>query len=115
MQKLFGPSVVAVVLLLGAEPAIADGRYYNNEDTIEVSLPNWMEWIPDGTPISELAIPGTHDSASLDGGDLVETQDLSLRAQLDAGIRAFDIRARHIENVFAIHHDQPTGGVLRNS
>jgi 1-phosphatidylinositol phosphodiesterase len=35
---------------------------------------------------------------------LVQTQSLSLREQMNSGIRALDIRCRHINNIFAIHH-----------
>jgi 1-phosphatidylinositol phosphodiesterase len=38
------------------------------------------------------------------GGDMAQTQSMSLREQLDAGIRALDIRCRHINDAFAIHH-----------
>ena len=82
----------------------ADDRYYIDEDTIDITLPRWMEWLPDSLSIAQLSIPGSHDTMSLFGGDLVETQSLSLRAQLDAGIRALDIRARHYEDFFTIHH-----------
>src|SRR5262249_48128138 len=52
----------------------------------------------------EMSIPGTHDTCSLHGGDLVKCQAWSVKDQLEAGIRFIDIRCRHIENVFAIHH-----------
>lgn len=86
-------------------------RSYNRNSTIEASHPDWMRWVPDSKRLSELSLPGTHDTMSRYGGDLVETQSLPLRSQLDAGIRVLDIRCRHIEDVFAIHH----GVVFQNA
>lgn len=91
-------------LLLPPASATAGGRYYNSDSTIDTSHPDWMRWIPDHHSLAELSIPGTHDTMADNGGPSPETQGLSLRAQLDAGIRALDIRARHIADSFAIHH-----------
>ncbi|MBW4491244.1 MAG: phosphatidylinositol-specific phospholipase C domain-containing protein [Trichocoleus desertorum ATA4-8-CV12] len=72
----------------------------------------WMASIPDSKKLSELTIPGTHDSCTytLKNGELAtpitRTQRLTLEEQLNAGIRFLDIRCRHIENAFAIHHDR---------
>ncbi|MFM2587645.1 phosphatidylinositol-specific phospholipase C [Vibrio sp. TBV020] len=56
------------------------------------------------TRIRNISIPGTHGSGSQHGGAIVKNQTLSITQQLNAGIRFLDIRLRHIENVFAIHH-----------
>ena len=64
----------------------------------------WMEKIDSETLLNSLTIPGTHDSGALHGGPLIECQSWSIREQLDAGIRFLDIRCRHIQNTFAIHH-----------
>ncbi len=67
-----------------------------------------MSKIADKTPVSQLTIPGTHDSATYNYSGLlagfVVTQDLDLETQLDYGVRFLDIRARVIEDVLAIHH-----------
>jgi hypothetical protein len=71
---------------------------------------NWLGSIPGSKKLSELTIPGTHDSCTytLKNGELAtpitRTQHLTLEEQLNAGIRFLDIRCRHIENAFAIHH-----------
>lgn len=73
---------------------------------------NWLASIPDSKKLSELTIPGTHDSCTytLKPGEaatpITRTQRLTLEQQLNAGIRFLDIRCRHIENAFAIHHDR---------
>ncbi|MCE9672524.1 phosphatidylinositol-specific phospholipase C domain-containing protein [Myxococcus stipitatus] len=98
---LFALAVVAL-----AAPASARGRYYNHSGGIETSHPTWMSWVPGGTSLAALSLPGTHDTMAYQsyGGDLTQTQSLDLRSQLDAGIRALDIRCRHIDNAFTIHH-----------
>ena len=66
----------------------------------------WMEPIADSAALSELSIPGTHESLAL-YEPLVGTakcQVLSLAAQLDAGVRYVDVRCRHLENAFQIFH-----------
>jgi 1-phosphatidylinositol phosphodiesterase len=64
----------------------------------------WMENIPNQL-LSELSIPGTHDSCcNLECG-VLQTQKYNLTQQLNYGVRFLDIRCRHIENSFQIHHD----------
>ena len=77
----------------------------------KVGSTNWMSKIADTTAISQLTIPGTHDSATYNYKkvvlkDWVVTQDDNLRKQLDSGIRFLDIRARLINDVLAIHHEK---------
>jgi 1-phosphatidylinositol phosphodiesterase len=62
------------------------------------SLQSWMGNLPDAIPLSQMSIPGTHDTmtdAFASSGDLApfsQTQDRTLQQQLDAGIRYIDIR-----------------------
>ena len=64
----------------------------------------WMAGVPDATPLTALTLPGTHNSGARRGGDLVACQSLSIAAQLRAGIRSLDIRAR------VVHPYGPGGG-----
>jgi len=78
----------------------------------------WMEKLDPQAALTSLTIPGTHDSGALHGGPLIECQSWSIREQLDAGIRFLDVRCRHIQNTFAIHHglkfqNQYFGDVLK--
>ena len=73
--------------------------------------PDWMRGLPDTASLASLSVPGTHQSMSIIGGSLTQTQENhgnsggTLRAQLAAGIRAIDIRARiNSGNTFTIHH-----------
>jgi len=65
----------------------------------------WMRGIPDDKPVTELFIPGSHDTMSFgSGASFVQTQVLSLDKQLTAGVRAFDIRVKHDGDNLMICH-----------
>ena len=73
--------------------------------------PDWMARIPDGRSLAELSIPGTHESLAITGGAVTNCQEdygrsaETLTAQLNAGIRFFDIRLRITDGEkFTIHH-----------
>lgn len=60
---------------------------------------DWMAEVPDSTRLSDLSLPGTHDTMTyqvnnLDGASWLKTQNLSLEEQLKAGVRVLDIRVR---------------------
>ncbi|MCC3216592.1 phosphatidylinositol-specific phospholipase C [Chryseobacterium sp. X308] len=81
---------------------------------LPVSLNSWMAGLQDNISISKISIPGTHDSGARIDAPLVsgtaKTQDLSIAEQLNAGVRFLDIRCRHIDNAFTIHH----GAIYQN-
>ena len=68
------------------------------ESTIETpmveELSSWMSMIEDDTLVTELVIPGTHDSGTLGMVSICETQNKDFAAQLAAGARYFDVRLR---------------------
>lgn len=72
------------------------------------SFPDWMADIEGGLYLSEFNIPGTHDSCSDNGDgydDAYRTQDLSIREQLHAGIRFFDVRLWwEKDGYLSVHH-----------
>ena len=69
---------------------------------------NWMTPLDGNLPLSQFSIPGTHDSGAtvepISG--TAKCQNLSITDQLNAGVRFLDIRCRHINDAFAIHHGQ---------
>ena len=70
-----------------------------------VSPANWMTQLPDTSKLSQLTLPGTHDSCTAFLIEGASCQNWDLATQLQHGIRYVDIRCRHIQDVFAIHHD----------
>jgi 1-phosphatidylinositol phosphodiesterase len=70
-----------------------DLKWYSRP-LLEYSLESWMSEIPDETLLSNITVPGTHDSCACSNIPFVRTQYLSISKQLDAGIRFFDLRCR---------------------
>jgi hypothetical protein len=99
---------LAVVLLVAPQAVAADASY---RSLGTADNPDWMRGIPDSTSLAAVSIPGTHETMSIHGGALTQTQENfgdsggTLAAQLTAGIRMIDIRARvNTGNTFTIHH-----------
>lgn len=58
---------------------------------------DWMRLLPDHLYITQVSLPGTHDTATGNGVSLAafsQCQDLSLDKQWSIGIRAFDLRPK---------------------
>ena len=80
-----------------------DNGYYHDSGNLPARA-DWMSRLDNRMKIRDVTLPGTHDSGSRYGGDIVQTQSLTVRQQLDAGVRYLDIRLRHIDDAFTIHH-----------
>ena len=78
--------------------------YYNDSSTPSVYHLNWMENIPDNTKLTEMTIPGTHDSCARYGICCARTQSWTIPEQLKAGLRYFDLRLRSINNTLRAYH-----------
>lgn len=87
-MKFFTPKLLttALAMAMAYNAAMAD---------------NWITQVDDEVYVSQLSIPGTHDSATGEGFQgglgflgkgMAQTQDLTLSEQWDCGIRAFDLR-----------------------
>ncbi|HST83682.1 MAG TPA: phosphatidylinositol-specific phospholipase C [Kineosporiaceae bacterium] len=106
---LLGASVVALALVAVPSAASAADASYRSLST--ASNPDWMRALPDGASLAALSVPGTHETMAIHGGAWTQTQEDfgdsggTLAAQLTAGIRMIDIRARvNTGNTFTIHH-----------
>jgi 1-phosphatidylinositol phosphodiesterase len=77
---------------------------YSHDGGRRANNPNWMSILEDSVLLSELSIPGTHESLSFFGGSLVKTQSMALRFQLESGIRVLDVRCAIVGNSFNIYH-----------
>ena len=66
----------------------------------------WMGKLADDTLISEMAIPGTHDSGATHSiFDISgKCQDITIDSQLNIGVRFFDIRLKLKNDEFVIVH-----------
>ena len=71
---------------------------------------NWMTDLDGGALITQIAIPGTHDSAATydrcgAGAEYCHTQTYSFTDQLTRGIRFFDIRIANKDGDLEFHHN----------
>ena len=64
----------------------------------------WMKSLHDTLPVCKISIPGTHDSGTVKGGPMLKTQSTTIPAQLQQGIRAFDIRLEKKNGKLGIFH-----------
>jgi 1-phosphatidylinositol phosphodiesterase len=88
------------------ENSVSNGFNDNNAKAVTYSLSRWMGSIDGAKNIAELTMPGTHDSGALyeSFSSTAKCQDLTIDQQLNTGVRYLDIRCRHFNNVFEIHH-----------
>ena len=76
------------------------------------SQANWMSRVSDSVLLSELTLPGTHDTMAWQyssWGDVSICHDKGLMAQLQCGVRFLDLRLCYVKNGklaanFALHH-----------
>ncbi|MDQ3764777.1 MAG: phosphatidylinositol-specific phospholipase C [Actinomycetota bacterium] len=67
---------------------------------------SWMRYVPDDTSVTNLSIPGTHNSCCVHGVlGVGKAQELDVPDQLKAGIRFLDIRFTHYQDNLCVHHD----------
>jgi len=73
-----------------------------------ISLNDWMKNLSDETAITQISIPGSHDSGARYDFPIIEhtakTQNLTISEQLDIGVRFLDIRCKISGNTFDIYH-----------
>jgi 1-phosphatidylinositol phosphodiesterase len=96
---------VIFVLLIASTTGHYDAAYFRKASDGFKERKSWMAQIRGSVQLSEMAIPGTHDSAANgNGNDILYTQAMNFDEQLRSGIRFFDIRVRHFRNSFPLHH-----------
>ncbi len=100
---------LSLTLIAVPSPASAADASYRTLST--ASHQDWMRSLPDTRSLAALSLPGTHETLAIHGGAWTQTQEdfgdgaATLTAQLNAGIRMIDIRARvNTGNTFTIHH-----------
>uniref|UniRef100_A0A669BHZ9 Phosphatidylinositol-specific phospholipase C X domain-containing protein n=1 Tax=Oreochromis niloticus TaxID=8128 RepID=A0A669BHZ9_ORENI len=118
---IFSPHHLGVITCSGSQTVFnkdpnLNERSYNLE---------WMKSIPEETPLSAIAIPGTHESLTLYKGlfaSYLQSQVWSLKDQLNVGVRYFDLHSRNWipkkiiyvgDSHWLIGKEIPLGEVLR--
>jgi hypothetical protein len=96
------------VLLAGLSQAASWSGVGYGADRLGPNQPidpqKWMAGVSDSTPLNLMSLPGTHETCAHRGGESAECNNLSLADQLNSGLRVFDIRLRHFQDTFPIHH-----------
>lgn len=94
--------LLSITILLSTIPAFAS--YAVSSLTNNVARTSWMNEIKDDTLLSDISIPGTHDSAAriVDTmtGTWAQTQSMTIYDQLTAGVRFLDLRVRYNTGVY---------------
>ncbi|SHO58136.1 phosphatidylinositol-specific phospholipase C [Vibrio quintilis] len=70
------------------------------------NLSDWMNNVDDSVSLTNMTIPGTHDSGATHEpiSGIAKTQNLSIADQLNIGVRYLDIRLRHYGDALVVHH-----------
>jgi 1-phosphatidylinositol phosphodiesterase len=117
-------SLISLILIFSLTAVSQAHRHhsYSHEDGRQADNPNWMSVLSDSLRLSELSIPGTHQSLSRYAGgvapiDAVRNQSMALKFQLESGIRVLDVRCAIAGRMFQIYHGryfqhENFGGVL---
>jgi len=81
-----------------------DLKWYSRS-LLDYSLSSWMGNIPDDTLLSNITVPGTHDTCARSNVPFVRTQYLSITKQMEAGLRFLDLRCRvHSDGQLYMYH-----------
>ncbi|CAN9503696.1 unnamed protein product [Ophioblennius macclurei] len=103
MDKLF-TQLMVLLCVLDLSYAAIQRPDYDDTPYPEFLNPAWMAGVPDDLPLSEVTMPGTHNTIALYGGIYSECQSWTLSSQLHAGVRFLDIRVRHVNGNLTLHH-----------
>lgn len=80
-----------------------------------ISMDKWMSQIDSDVYLSELSIPGSHESCATIAVPWVQCQHLSIEDQLNSGIRYFDFRCGvSFGRILLFHGSSPLGFELSN-
>ena len=94
--------VLSVSLLIFAACDNVPEGTVSDEPVAELS--SWMSMIEDDTLLTELVIPGSHDSGTKGMNLVAETQDKTYLEQLERGFRYFDTRVMYTGGEFYMYH-----------
>ncbi len=105
----FWASLTIVGCLLVPSALLAnDDPSYSYDSNQKTSHPDWMASLSDDLLLTQVSIPGSHDTmaigTSLQNHLYSQTQAMDLPTQLASGLRVFDIRAYQQNDLFQDNH-----------
>ncbi|MCK4023372.1 phosphatidylinositol-specific phospholipase C [Streptococcus suis] len=114
MKKKITALLLGLMMVFGVSTNVYahyDRAYWHEEKETTPYIEQYVDWmitIPDDRRLSDLSLPGTHDTMAYNGniafGNIARTQTMNLEQQLNSGIRYLDIRLAHRGNYFQLHH-----------
>ena len=104
MERFFKKEIIIKILLIVI--VILLTKIAMSPININYPTTDWMKNIDDNKPINDLVIPGTHDSGSTHSiFDVAgKCQDMSIKNQLNVGIRFLDIRLQLVKDELSVVH-----------
>ena len=101
-KKIFFASIGVILLAL----IISIFAMVPIDKSHDVYSKNWLKNVDDNAKITEVSLPGTHDSGATHSiADVAgKCQDLSIKTQLEIGVRFFDLRLQLVNDEFKIVH-----------
>ncbi len=105
-KVLFVLAAIFSVIVLAAAVAVILPLTETVDGYCGENAQSWMAELPDDITISEVVLPGTHDSATqyVHLGLLAKCQALSVEEQLAAGFRYFDLRVEATDKGLKMKH-----------
>ncbi|XP_066572451.1 1-phosphatidylinositol phosphodiesterase [Amia ocellicauda] len=84
--------LLLVIFILGCHGVGEFSFNDNKSKPVSNNNADWMARLNDNMLLSDVLIPGTHDTMALHGGPLAKCQAWKLEDQLKAGVRYLDLR-----------------------
>ncbi|KAG5271699.1 hypothetical protein AALO_G00182990 [Alosa alosa] len=111
MKSSFLQTALFALLLVAFQDLSRSQKDQSFNDAADLNLPEpydigWMKSIDNNKFISDITVPGTHDTMALHWGSFVECQAWSLETQLKAGIRYLDLRTSLTQVHYTWRHNQ---------
>lgn len=117
MSKIGRKSKIALIVILcivfcvgivaGAMAGVATKAIDNQKP--DEFLRSWMSYVSDDTLLTDIVIPGSHDSGTTKMMWAAKTQDKSIKEQMACGARYFDIRPQLKDGKLVVFHGPITG------
>ncbi|XP_066501075.1 1-phosphatidylinositol phosphodiesterase-like [Hoplias malabaricus] len=109
MKKIRAEMMLGMSLLFLLLQGRTHGQSQSFNDGEKLQLPasykiDWMKSLDDNRLLSEVSLPGTHDTMARYGGPASECQAWTLEDQLKAGIRYLDLRVFAFEGKLYLMH-----------
>lgn len=104
MKRTSFLTVIFVLISVVAITALASCAVVRDGDDFPDFYRQWQSFIDDDALVKQVAIPGSHDAGTVGMIAQASTQGSDVAAQLDAGVRYFDLRVTASGDDLKIYH-----------